>query len=68
MNAPILAPSVMCLDQWQSAADTLLTLQRLGVQVVHADIMDGEFVPNLMLGTESVKTLRRLTPCPWISI
>ena len=31
------------------------------VEFLHIDIMDGEFVPNLALGTDYVKSLRRIT-------
>lgn len=31
------------------------------LEMLHLDIMDGEFVPNLALGTDYVKSLRRIT-------
>ena len=35
------------------------------IEFLHIDIMDGEFVPNLALGTDYVKSLRRITDIPF---
>ena len=35
------------------------------LEYLHIDIMDGEFVPNLALGTDYVKSLRRITDIPF---
>ena len=64
MNKVILAPSVMCVSEWQGAEKVLDELRANGVELLHADVMDGEFVPNLMLGTESIKHLRKASPIP----
>lgn len=63
MNKALLAPSVMCVSAWDGMKD-LEALKNSGVELLHADVMDGEFVPNLMLGTEAIKQLRRLSPIP----
>lgn len=60
----LLAPSMMCVSEWQNPGDTLRTLERCGIELLHADVMDGSFVPNLMLGTESVKHLRAASSIP----
>lgn len=59
MNKVMLAPSVMCVSEWQGAEAVLEALESAGVELLHADVMDGEFVSNLMLGTESIKHLRK---------
>lgn len=61
---PMLAPSMMCVSEWQNPGDTLRTLESCGIELLHADVMDGSFVPNLMLGTESVKHLRAASRIP----
>lgn len=63
MHKALLAPSVMCVSAWDGMKD-LEALKRSGVELLHADVMDGEFVPNLMLGTEAIKALRRVSPIP----
>jgi len=58
-----LAPSILSADfarlgeQVRAAADG-------GGSVVHVDIMDGHFVPNLTIGPPVVKSLRRVTELP----
>lgn len=64
MNKVMLAPSVMCISQWRGADEVIAQLQAGGVELLHADVMDGEFVSNLMLGTDSIKHLRRITSIP----
>lgn len=60
----MIAPSVMCLSEWQGAEETLHLLEVNGVELLHADVMDGVFVSNLMLGTESIRHLRRASSIP----
>ena len=63
MNRILLSASVMCVNAWDGM-DDLRALGQSGVELLHADVMDGEFVPNLMLGTESIRQLRRLGGIP----
>ena len=37
----LLAPSMMCVSEWQNPGDTLRTLERCGIELLHADVMDG---------------------------
>ena len=63
MKKAMLAPSMMCarIDQ---LSETLRAFEKSGVEYLHVDVMDGVFVPNLMLGTDYVKQLRRLSAIP----
>lgn len=56
-------PSVMCADFWQLGED-IAALDKAGVDLYHVDIMDGHFVPNLMLNLDLVKTLRAHSATP----
>jgi len=38
--------------------------ERLGIEYLHMDVMDGRFVPNYMLGTDFIRQLRALTRIP----
>lgn len=64
MNSIMIAPSVMCIPQWDQPGQMLKTLWKSGVDLLHVDVMDGVFVPNLMLGTDSVRQLRKNSDIP----
>ena len=64
MNRVMLAPSVMCVSEWKDSENVLRALEDGGVDVLHVDVMDGEFVANLMLGTESIRHLRKASSIP----
>ena len=64
MERAMLSPSIMCAPQWQDAGPMLETMRRAGVELIHVDVMDGHFVPNLMLGTDSIRQLRKISPIP----
>lgn len=60
MNKGKLSASMMCagLDK---IFYYLTEFKESNLEYLHIDIMDGEFVPNLALGTDYVKSLRRIT-------
>lgn len=64
MNKALIAPSMMCVPAWRGTEEALDALERGGVDLLHLDIMDGQFVPNMMLGTEHVKQLREASSIP----
>lgn len=53
----------MCADFFE-LAETISIFQEEHVQYLHIDVMDGVFVPNLMLGTDFVRVLRTHTNIP----
>lgn len=59
----MIAPSLMCVDFLQ-LQDTLYTFERQGIEYLHVDIMDGDFVPNLTLGTDFCKKLKQASSIP----
>jgi ribulose-phosphate 3-epimerase len=58
-----LAPSILAAD-FAHLADQVEAATAGGGTVVHVDIMDGHFVPNLTMGPPLVKSLRRVTELP----
>jgi ribulose-phosphate 3-epimerase len=58
-----LAPSILSAD-FAHLGDAVKRATEGGASVVHVDIMDGHFVPNLTIGPPVVKSLRRATQLP----
>ena len=64
MNKPMLSPSMMCVNEWQEPARVIEALEQGGIDMLDADAMDGHFVQNLMMGTDSIKHLRGASKIP----
>jgi ribulose-phosphate 3-epimerase len=59
----ILLPSILAAD-FGRLAEEVAGAERGGAGAIHADVMDGHFVPNLTLGPAVVKAVRRATALP----
>jgi ribulose-phosphate 3-epimerase len=59
----ILAPSILAADLGR-LAEEIAAVERGGAGVVHVDVMDGHFVPNITLGPVVVEACRRATDLP----
>jgi ribulose-phosphate 3-epimerase len=62
-DAPLLAPSILSAD-FTHLAEALQVMEAAGAEVVHVDVMDGRFVPNITLGMPVVAALRKATRLP----
>jgi ribulose-phosphate 3-epimerase len=58
-----LCASILSAD-FARLAEEVAAAERGGATVIHVDIMDGHFVPNLTLGPPVVKSLRKVTALP----
>jgi len=58
-----LAPSILSAD-FAHLADQVRAATEGGGTLVHVDIMDGHFVPNITIGPPVVKSLRKVTELP----
>lgn len=59
----ILAPSILACDLGR-LAEEIAAVERGGAGLVHVDVMDGRFVPNITLGPVVVEACRRATRLP----
>jgi ribulose-phosphate 3-epimerase len=59
----ILAPSILAAD-FARLGDEVAAAGRGGAQLVHFDVMDGHFVPNITMGLPVLRSLRAATPLP----
>lgn len=55
-----IAPSILAAD-FAKLGDDVADCDRCGVDLLHLDIMDGHFVPNISYGPAIVKTIDKLT-------
>ena len=58
-----LLPSILSAD-FAHLADEVAAAERGGGTVIHVDVMDGHFVPNITLGPPVVASLRKATTLP----
>ena len=53
-------PSILSAD-FAHLADDIARVEHTGIRMLHVDVMDGHFVPNLTLGPPVVKSIRKIT-------
>ncbi len=55
-----IAPSILSAD-FTRLAEEIRAVEEGGAKVLHVDVMDGHFVPNITIGLPVVKSLRKAT-------
>lgn len=58
-----IAPSILSSD-FAHLADEIAAVEQAGADLVHVDVMDGHFVPNLTIGPLIVEALHKVTALP----
>jgi len=62
-NKKILAPSILSAD-FLNLKNEIKLVENAGANIIHCDVMDGHFVPNLTFGPSIIKQIKEITNLP----
>ena len=59
----IISPSIMCSTP-SDMESYIREFEKVGIDTIHFDVMDGHYVPNVMLGVRDYQAIKRMTDIP----
>jgi len=64
MSSIKISPSILSAD-FSKLGNEIQALEKAEADLIHIDVMDGHFVPNITIGPEVIKKLRKYTSLPF---
>ena len=64
MNNTKISPSILSAD-FSKLGEEIQDLEKANADLIHIDVMDGHFVPNITIGPEVIHKLRKYTSLPF---